>query len=156
MRKNIVSIVAASLLTSVLVACGGGGGGGTPAPTVTLNSSSTSVYQGDSVTLTWASTNATSCTASDGWIGSLATSGTSAQTPISVGQVTYTITCTGIGGSAAKIVNLTVAIAPTPIIYHQNSFSGKVVNQIMQVPVIFPIQPTILGATPLKIGRAHV
>ena len=33
MRKNIVSIVAASLLTSVLVACGGGGGGGTPAPT---------------------------------------------------------------------------------------------------------------------------
>ena len=39
---------------------------------------------------------------------------------------------------------------PTPTIYHQNSFSSAVVNQIVQVPVIFPIQPALLGSTPLN------
>src|SRR5205085_320399 len=45
----------------------------TPAPSVSLSASPTSVSSGGSSTLTWSSTDATSCTASGGWSGSKAT-----------------------------------------------------------------------------------
>ncbi|MHB8660982.1 MAG: choice-of-anchor Q domain-containing protein, partial [Minisyncoccota bacterium] len=51
------------------------GGSTTPAPIITLSASPTSVTSGGSSTLTWSSTNATSCTASGGWTGTKATSG---------------------------------------------------------------------------------
>ncbi len=69
------------ILFSVLfiAACGGGGGGSstpsTPSPTVTLSSSSASVIVGEVVTLSWSSTNATSCSASGAWTGSKAVNG---------------------------------------------------------------------------------
>ena len=44
---------------------------GTPVPTVTISANPTSVTSGGSSTLTWSSTNATSCTASGGWSGAV-------------------------------------------------------------------------------------
>jgi hypothetical protein len=82
-------------------------------PTVTLTSSAASVTVGAAVTLTWSSTNATSCTASGGtgWVGSEATSGTLA---VAVGaSETLSLTCTGPGGSANQSVSVKATAAPS-------------------------------------------
>ena len=80
---------------------------GTPAPTVTISANPTSVSSGGSSTLTWSSANATSCTASGGWTGSKATSGTQTLTNLTT-TTTYTLTCTGTGGSANNAATITV------------------------------------------------
>lgn len=83
------------------------------APTVTLSSSATTVSEGGTVTLTWSSQNATSCTASGGtgWTGSESTSGSLA---VSVASTeTLTLSCTGPGGSATDSVKITATAAST-------------------------------------------
>ena len=82
---------------------------GTPAPTATISANPTSVSSGGSSTLTWSSTNATSCTASGGWSGSKAVSGTQTLTNLTA-TATYSITCTGAGGtSPAASATVTVS-----------------------------------------------
>ena len=103
MIKNL-SVIAFTAL--FIISCGGGGGGGSapapePSPTASLSSSSSSVLLDSVVTLTWSSTNATSCTASGTWTGSKATSGTEDVTIATPGNNQFTITCSGAGGSAA-------------------------------------------------------
>jgi hypothetical protein len=77
------------------------------APEVTLSANPTSVSSGDSTTLSWSSTNADGCTASGDWSGSLGTSGSMARNNLQVDQ-TYTLTCSGPGGSASDNVSVTV------------------------------------------------
>ena len=94
-----------------VVSCGGGGGGGSPAPsepspTSSLSSSSSSVLIDTVVTLTWSSTNATSCTASGTWTGTKATSGSEDVTIATPGNNQFTITCSGAGGSQAASVTV--------------------------------------------------
>jgi uncharacterized protein (TIGR03118 family) len=94
-----------------LSACGGGGGGGSMsaiAPTVQLALNNTSIALGQSATLTWSSTGATSCTASGAWSGSEPTGGTMTVTPSAAGSDAYTLTCAGMGGSAPMTATLTV------------------------------------------------
>ena len=81
-------------------------------PTITFSASPTSISAGSSSTLTWTTTNATSCTASNGWTGAKATSGTQSVSPIT--STTYTITCGGIGGSITQsvVVNVGVIVPP--------------------------------------------
>ena len=74
----------------------------TPAPTVSLAASPSSIASGGSSTLTWSTTNATSCTASGAWTGSKATSG-SQSTGALTANASYSLTCTGTGGSATQI-----------------------------------------------------
>jgi uncharacterized repeat protein (TIGR03803 family) len=83
----------------------------TPAPTVTLTATPNSVTLGQSSTLTWTSTNATSCTASGAWNGGEPVSGSLGVTPSAAGAQTYTLTCTGAGGSAMASATLS-AVAP--------------------------------------------
>ncbi len=80
-------------------------------PTVTLTSSAASVAAGNTVTLTWSSQSATSCTASGGtgWTGSEASSGSSSI--VVSATETLTLTCTGPGGSAADSVTVTATAA---------------------------------------------
>src|SRR6202012_6279758 len=83
----------------LLASCGGGGGGPSgPPPTVSIVSSVVDVAVGGAVTLTWNSSNASGCTASGGWSGSLAASGS--QTITVVGSTSYALSCRGAGGSA--------------------------------------------------------
>jgi len=88
-----------------------GGGTPAPAPTVTLSVSpvSATIDSGQTATLSWSSTDATSCTA--GWTTSNATSGSAAVTPGATSA--YTMTCNGAGGSASDSVTVTVNAAPT-------------------------------------------
>jgi len=76
----------------------------TNAPTVTLTASTNPIIPGNSTTLTWSSSNATSCSAF--WTTSTATSGTAVVSPTS--DTTYLITCTGSygSGSASKTINV--------------------------------------------------
>jgi hypothetical protein len=77
------------------------------APTLSLSTSS--IVAGSSATITWSSANATGCTASGGWSGALATSGTQSETPTAAGTDTYTLTCANAAGSStASSVSLTV------------------------------------------------
>ena len=97
------------LLTLLITACGGGGGGGggsntpppSPAPTLSFSASPVSVLLNNTSTFSWSTTNATSCTASGStqWSGSKATSGTE-DVPITIsGNTTFTLSCSGAGGS---------------------------------------------------------
>jgi plastocyanin len=83
----------------------------TSAPTVTFGASAASVPAGQTVELTWSSTNATSCTAAgaSGWSGSETTSGSTAV--IINANVTLTLTCTGAGGSASQSVMVATTAA---------------------------------------------
>jgi len=95
------------LSTFIIVSCGGGGGGGgsspTPAllfPTITFSTSSTSVLIDESTTLTWSSSNSTSCSAS--WTSQTSTSGTETINISSAGDNTFSISCIGEGGTSNK------------------------------------------------------
>src|SRR3989338_7180041 len=82
-------------------------------PTVVITASPGSVPTGTASTLTWTSTDATSCTASGDWSGSKALSGSESTGNLTTGK-TYTITCTGPGGTATAFTFVTVTAAPTP------------------------------------------
>ena len=100
-----------------LSACGGGGGGGdapssnsysaNPLPSVSLNLSSNKGYVGDSITLSWSSSNATNCYASDAWVGTKGLSGSESFIVDATGTFNFTILCSGNGGSSDKSVSLT-------------------------------------------------
>jgi len=81
-------------------------------PTVTLVISASSILLGANVTLTWSSTNATSCVASGAWSGPLALSGTQTIKP-PAGALSYKVTCTNAAASRGQVVDVTVIPPPT-------------------------------------------
>jgi uncharacterized protein (TIGR03118 family) len=98
-----------------MASCGGGYGGGShslPAASVTLSVNPTSITLGQSAVVTWSSSSGTNCTASGGWSGSLAASGTQTVTPTTAGTDTFTLTCNGgaYGGGMGSAM-LTVSAA---------------------------------------------
>src|SRR5271155_693456 len=79
-------------------------------PTVTLNASPASVKSGDTVTLSWTSTDATDADIEPG-VGKVAVQGSTPVNPTN--STTYTITVTGAGGTATASTRVTVnATAP--------------------------------------------
>jgi peptidoglycan-associated lipoprotein len=80
-------------------------------PTVNLQASPTTIQRGESVTLTWSSTNATALSLSPE-IGNVSAEGTQRVTPQD--SITYTLTATGPGGSADANVHITVSAPPPP------------------------------------------
>jgi len=95
-------------------------------PTVDLRSSG-SVSCNHSATLTWTSTNATSCAASNAWSGSKGTSGSESVGNFT-GTKTFTLTCTNSKGSVDDSVTLTgssddleVSAGPDKEVYDSNS-----------------------------------
>lgn len=80
-------------------------------PTVNLQASPNTVQRGESVTLTWNSTNATSLSLSPGG-GNVSAEGTQRVTPQD--STDYTLTATGPGGTADSRVHVTVTAPPPP------------------------------------------
>ena len=100
MKLNILSFLSLTLLIS----CGGGGGGGSSDPdqTITINpiinsfiASSSSITVGNSVDLTWTTTNTISCSASGDWNGTKTLSGSENLVLSDVKTYTFTLTCRG-------------------------------------------------------------
>lgn len=98
-----------------IVSCGGGGGGGggdsgpitptTPAPTVNLSADPTSVLLDNTSTLTWSSSNASSCSAN--WTSQTSSSGSEVVTISTAGDNSFSISCTGAGGTTSVSITIT-------------------------------------------------
>jgi hypothetical protein len=130
--------MALAAITVLMDACGGGGGSSAPMPPVTppsvqvsVASNHASVTSGASVTLTWSSTNAQACTASGGWSGSKATSGSELVGPLAQ-TASFVLSCSGASNqSGSASVSVTVT-APTPGIAFV--VSSDAVNDIVWDP----------------------
>jgi hypothetical protein len=80
-------------------------------PTIgTFTSSASSAATGSTVTLTWDSSDATSCTGSGGDWNGTGTSGS--QAIVLSATTTYTLSCTGAGGSTSKSLTVNATAAP--------------------------------------------
>lgn len=80
-----------------------------PKPTVSLNASPSSVQPGQTVTLSWSSTDATDLSIDNG-VGKVAAQGSTPVNPKD--STTYTITATGPGGSDSASASVTVTAPP--------------------------------------------
>jgi N-acetylneuraminic acid mutarotase len=70
-----------------------------PAPSVNLTANQASVAVGGVVTIQWSASNATSCSASGGWSGVVAISGSFTSNGL-FQSTTFTLSCSGPGGAA--------------------------------------------------------
>jgi hypothetical protein len=121
-QKSSMLLAALVGVTLFLSACGKGGSSGTAPgsetlsggpPTVSLSVSPQSIVAGQTATLTWTSTNATSVTITPG-VPAQGPSGTF-QTPALTATTTYTATAAGSGGTSTPAsVTVTVTAPPPP------------------------------------------
>ena len=110
--------------TTFVLTCTGAGGSGSqsvtvnvappnPPPTLALSATPNALVQGNASTLSWSTTNATSCAAAGDWTGTKATSGTQSTGALStIKTYTYTLACTGPGGSTTQSATVAVSAAP--------------------------------------------
>src|SRR5579859_3928831 len=121
MRVSNWGRVTFGLLVSVLAGCGGGHGGGyggsmNPAPTVSFSEpgAAATINFGQALTVTWTSAYTTSCTATTSssaggaFTGTQMTSGSLTVVPTAAGNYTYTLSCTGTGGTKSASASVTV------------------------------------------------
>ena len=80
-----------------------------PSPTATIIANPTSVVKGSSSTISWSSTNASSCTGTNFSTGN-ATSGQVTVTPNNT--TTYSLVCTGVATQASDQATVTVTVNP--------------------------------------------
>ncbi|MCP4075117.1 MAG: hypothetical protein GY744_02905 [Gammaproteobacteria bacterium] len=114
--QTISSLTADS---SFMLNCTGAGGnaddtvnvavGSLPAPTVSLSTNSTSISYNGSTTLSWSSSDASSCTASGDWSGSKSTSGSQTISELTIDS-SFILSCTGGGGNTDDSVNVSVVL----------------------------------------------
>jgi hypothetical protein len=109
----VLALAACGGATEPVTASGSSGSTPPPTPTVSLAASPNSVTSNGSSTLTWSSTDASSCVASGAWSGSLAASGSQSSGALTATS-SYSITCTGLGGSATASATVTVSGSPPP------------------------------------------
>lgn len=81
-----------------------------PVPSVSFTANPGTINPGDSATLTWTVSDATSCTASGAaaWSGAVSTSGTNSQSVTPTVTTTYLLSCTGLGGTTNRSVTVYV------------------------------------------------
>lgn len=83
-------------------------------PQVTLTANPTSAIVGGLIELSWTTSDSTGCIPSGGsFMGSIAL-GSGMESVILNGATTYTLTCTGPGGSTSQSVSVTTTTAPPP------------------------------------------
>ena len=121
-RISLTIVLAVSLLAtgcgsgcgaSGAVDGGQGGTGGSGAPEIAFSANPTTVPEGVASTLTWAASNASSCEASGAWAGQRPPSGSASTGPLTADS-TYTLSCTGSGGNASRMVTVTVTGSAQP------------------------------------------
>jgi hypothetical protein len=91
-------------------------GSSTPRPTVSLSADPATIAAQGTTTLTWSTTNSDSCTASGDWTGQKPASGSEIIGPLT-SNTSYSITCSGAGGTSADSATVTIQGAqPAPAI----------------------------------------
>lgn len=80
-------------------------------PTLSFSGTPTTIFQTGSTVLTWSTGFTTSCTASGAWSGSKPTSGSQTVFPSPPPSATFTLTCTGPGGSTGP-QSVVITIVP--------------------------------------------
>jgi hypothetical protein len=118
MFNNRSLLVSCLLFIAVLSGCGSGSGSGSnvdlsptpvpPSPTITLSTSAESVQVNSEFTLTWSTTNANNCSASENWSGDKATSGSETISELEIGNNTYTLSCSGSGGDKSESIEVEI------------------------------------------------
>ena len=104
MKKSIFLLPVIFIISS----CGGGGGGGSapepqiPLASVNLSVSASEVYIGDTITLSWTTSNASTCTASGDWEGTKSLSGSEDLSFTESGQKNFTLSCTNSEGTSSS------------------------------------------------------
>ena len=108
--------VAPTLDTTYVLSCTGDGGSDSasvsvvvnaPPPTLSFSASAASVNSGGSAILSWSATDADSCTASGGWIGTKPAVGSESVGPLGAGT-SYSLSCEGPGGSIVEMLSVAV------------------------------------------------
>ncbi len=114
-----------------------------PAPTVTLTASITTILTGSSTSLTWTSTNATTCAStggSNGWANANRASTGTFNTGNLTSNQTYNLSCTGTGGTTnATPIIITVTVTPPP-----NDTAAPVITMAIPNVVIPSGQSTVV------------
>jgi len=82
-------------------------------PTATLSADRTSIKKGESVRLSWTTTDAQNVSIAPE-VGAVTAQGSTTVTPADT--ATYTITATGAGGSADASVSISVTVPPPPVV----------------------------------------
>jgi hypothetical protein len=111
LQRMLLTTTGVGLLVSTLLITGQVANSRSAAPTVTLTASPTSIWNGESSTITWTSSNATSCSGTGNKFSPSGVSGSLAVSPKV--NATYSVTCTGAGRSANQSVTVAVTGAPT-------------------------------------------
>jgi hypothetical protein len=93
-------------------------------PTVSIAVNPTSITVGQSATLTWSSTNASSCTASGAWTGTQPSSGTLQVTPAAASNNAYTLVCVGASAETTATATAMLEVQAAPLIV-VTALSGK-------------------------------
>jgi hypothetical protein len=114
--ETIKSLSFAFLFLSVLVLSGCSSGSSSPTTpaqpslpaSINISLSPSAVMPGQSATLSWTTANATSCTASGAWSGTLQSAGSMNVILQAATAQIYSVICTGTSGTISK----TVALAP--------------------------------------------
>lgn len=121
---------AASATTSVVVSTP------PPSPSVSLTLAPANINTAQTTVLSWSSANATSCAASGAWSGARATSGSVTVTPNAAGNFTYSLACSGEGGTAnaSAALSVTAALSNSAAIIVDSGPSG--VNGTINVPYV--------------------
>lgn len=126
LQRTAVTRVTIILCALIAASCGGGYGGGSgsmsnPGSTVSVKVAPATITLGQSAVVTWSSNVGTSCTASGGWSGTLAASGSQTVTPTAVGTDTFSLSCNGGAysngmGSATLTVSAPAAFSLTKLV----------------------------------------
>lgn len=85
---------------------------------------------GSASTLTWSATNASACTASGAWSGNEPTSGSVVVSRSAIGDYTYSLSCTGNGGTTSGSTSLLVT--------HMRASSYENKNDMGSAPTTLP------------------
>jgi hypothetical protein len=137
-------------------------------PTLDFSASPNPVAYNTASTLTWSSANATACTASGDWSGAKAVSG-SQSTGNFTSSKTYTLSCTGLGGTVIKSVTVTIdattipdfslnnsgAILATIIGSHVKILGGSLISVSSQNGFSDSVSLSITSVAPSITGASH-
>lgn len=112
------------------------------APTITFSADQSSVAFGGATTLRWSSTNTNSCQASDAWAGAKSTNGSQSTGSLTANR-SFTLTCSGPGGSISHTLYVSVAAQTSAPTGGKGSTTAA------------PVSPTA-ASTPLTVSHVTI